>query len=306
MLDLQPAGRSLQDKLRLLEEVDERVILPIEQMGCDVIDMGLGLAALFEGLERGLIPPEDVPGFLRRDSLMGDLEMVAHTVAAMRTGESSPALRALGDGPQALAARYPATQEILFTSGPGTLGNAGHANALWTFLMPLSRYFSHYAGQLYKVEGELPPSSSPNEVQPICERVIRQALQREIYGCLGNMLSTCAFTFVTFSQDGKGVALDDSDLLIRTLACYGIETRREELEWSAEAFWAQSIAYKLELGWQPPVAADLPTRVYEALSLTLERPVVELRMLMDQLIATWKRQAGEMLYKHGHQPGEDW
>jgi aldehyde:ferredoxin oxidoreductase len=289
-----------------LEKVDERVILPIEQMGCDVIDVGVGLAALFEGLERSLIPVNDVPAFLHSGSLLGDLEVVAQTVEAMQTDDVSPALQAVGDGPQALATRYPATQGILFTSGPGTLGNAGHANAAWTFLMPFSRYFSHYAGQLYKIEEELPIDSSPSEVQSLCERVIRQALQREIYGCLGNMLSTCAFTFATFSQDGEGVALDDSDLLVRTLARYGIETRREELEWSAEAFWAHSVAFKLELGWQPPAAADLPARVFEALSLALERPVDELRILMEQLIATWKRQAGEMLYKYGHQPGENW
>jgi len=53
---------------------------------------------------------------------------------------------------------------------------------------------------------------------------------------LGNALSTCAFIFVIFGQDGRGVALDESDLLVRTLACYGIETAREELEWFAEAF----------------------------------------------------------------------
>jgi aldehyde:ferredoxin oxidoreductase len=306
MLDLQPASSSLQDKLRLLKDVDERVILPIEQMGCDVIDVGVGLAALFEGLERRLLPLDDVPAFLQSKSLLGNLELAARAVAALRAGDASPALRAVGDGPQALAAEYPATQKILFTCGPGTLGNAGHANALWTFLMPFSRYFSHYAGQLYKVAGKLPTGSGLDEVQLFCERVIRQVLRREVYGCLGNMLSTCAFTFVIFSQDGEGMTLDDTDLLVRTLALYGIETRREELQWAAEAFWAQSIAFKLELGWRPPAAVDLPARVFEALSLALERPVDELRMLMDKLIATWKRQAGEILYKYGHQPAEDW
>ncbi len=47
---------------------------------------------------------------------------------------------------------------------------------------------------------------------------------------LGITLSTCAFTFVILSQDGLGIALDEDDLLVRTLACYGIETTREELE----------------------------------------------------------------------------
>jgi hypothetical protein len=28
--------------------------------------------------------------------------------------------------------------------------------------------------------------------------------------------------------------------------------------------------------------------------------------LMDQLIAEWKRQAGEMLYKHGYEVPKDW
>jgi aldehyde:ferredoxin oxidoreductase len=130
---------------------------------------------------------------------------------------------------------------------------------------------------------------------------VRQALQREFFGILCNAFSACAFTFVLFSQDGKGLALDDGDLLVRTLACYGIETRREELEWFAEAFWAQSMAFKLECGWRPPSALDLPARVFEALSQALGRPAEELRMLMEQLIAEWKRQAGHMMFKYGHE-----
>ena len=67
-------------------------------------------------------------------------------------GGRYPALRAIGDGPQALTQRYPAMQEIVFTCGDRTLGNAGHSNALWTFLMPFSRFFGHYSGQIYKID----------------------------------------------------------------------------------------------------------------------------------------------------------
>jgi aldehyde:ferredoxin oxidoreductase len=306
MLDLRPAGDSLQDKLHLLEEVDRRVILPIEQLGLDVIDVGLALAALFEGVEMSLIPLEDLPPFLQGGARLGDLDLVAQAIDSLCAGGAAEALRLVGDGPQALADRYPALQEILFTSGPGTLGNAGHANALWTFLMPFSRFFGHYVGQLYKIEGDLPSGTDMEQVRPIFERVIRQALQRELFGCLGNALSTCAFTFVVFSQDGRGMALDDSNLLVRTLACYGIETSREELEWFAEAFWSQSIAFKLERGWKPPSAWDLPVRVFESMSQALDRPVDDLRGLMELLIAEWKRQAGEMMYKHGVNTPPDW
>ncbi len=301
MLDLQPDDDSLQGRLRLLQEVDRRVMLPVEQMGCDVIDVGIGLAALFEGLERGLVPPDDVPPFLRSGARLGDLAQVEQAVAALRAGDPSPALRAVGDGPQALAGRYPALQDILFTLGPGTLGNPGHANALWTFLMPFSRFFSHYSGQIYKIEGDLKPDASPEEAQALWRRVIGQMLQREFVGCLGNALSNCAFTFVIFSQAGQGVTLDESNLLVRTLACYGVETSRQELEWFAEAFWAQSIAFKLAHGWRPPSAADFPARVFEALSLALARPADGLRALMDDLIAEWQRQAGEVLSKYGYQ-----
>ncbi|HSR30124.1 MAG TPA: aldehyde ferredoxin oxidoreductase C-terminal domain-containing protein [Anaerolineae bacterium] len=301
MLDLQPDEDSTRGRLRLLEKVDQRVILPIEQMGCDVIDVGLGLAALFEGLERGLIPTKDVPEFLRNEARLGDLHLVAQAVEALRAGEAAPALQAVGDGPQALAERYPAVQGILFTSGPGTLGNAGHANRLWTFLMPFSRYFGHYVGQLYKIEEDLPAATDFEGIRLLCERVVGQALQREFFGILGNTLSMCAFTFAIFSQEGRGIALDESDLLVRTLACYGIDTNREELEWFAEAFWAQSIAFKLACGWQPPGAGDYPVRVFEALAQALDRPMDELRDLMDQLIAEWKRQAGEVLCKYGYE-----
>jgi aldehyde:ferredoxin oxidoreductase len=306
MLDLKSADDSTQGRLRLLEEVDRRVVLPIEQMGCDVIDVGVALASLFEGLELGLIPAEDLPPFLRGGARFGDLEAVVKTVEALRRGDPAPALRAVGDGPQALAERYPDLQRILFTSGPGTLGNPGHANQLWTFLMPFSRFFGHYVGQLYKIQKGLPPGTRPGEVQPIFEEVIRQALQREFFGCLGNALSTCAFTFVLFSQDGEGVTLDDSDLLVRTLACYGIGCRREDLEWFAEAFWAQSIAFKLECGWKPPSAAEYPDRVYEALEQALGRPAGELRVLMDLLIGEWKQQAASIMHKYGYEVPADW
>jgi aldehyde:ferredoxin oxidoreductase len=306
MLDLEPGEDSARGWLRLLEEVDRRVILPIEQMGCDVIDVGVGLAALFEGVERSLIPVDDVPSFLHSGPLLGDLDVAAQAVAAMRSDDPSPALRAVGDGPQMLAQRYPVLQQILFTGGPGTLANAGHANALWTFLMPFSRFFGHYVGQLYKIEGDLGTSSSSDELRKLFERVVRQALQREFFGCLGNALSTCAFTHVLFSQDGKGMILDDSDLLVRTLSCYGIEARREELAWFAEAFWAESIDFKLACGWRPPAATDLPTRVYEVLSQALDRPQAELLVLMEHLITEWKRQAGDILYRYGYELPASW
>ncbi len=123
--------------------------------------------------------------------------------------------------------------------------------------------------------------------------------------CCATALSACAFTFVVFSQDHKGVDLDDSDLLVRTLDCYGIDVRREELQWFAEAFWARSIAFRLDCGWRPPSATDFPVRVFEALSQSLERPVAELIALMGQLIEEWNRQAGELLYKYGLEaPGQ--
>ncbi|HSQ38964.1 MAG TPA: aldehyde ferredoxin oxidoreductase C-terminal domain-containing protein, partial [Anaerolineales bacterium] len=302
MLDLQPEGDSLDARLRLLDEVDRRLVVPLEQRGCDVIDVGVGLAALFEGLTRGIVPAEDVPDFLRTAPYFGNLDLAAQIVEALRAGTASPVLRALGDGPQALAEAYPALRDIVFTSGKGTLGNPGHANALWTFLMPFSRFFSHYSGQIYKVPGDLKPDLSPAETQALFERVIAEMLKRETFGCLGNVLSMCAFTFVTFSKDGGGVELD-GDLLSRTLALYGIDARGDDLEWFAEAFWAQSIALKIAHGWRPPRAEDFPLRVFEALSQTLGRPVDDLRALMRQLIAEWERQAGMLLAKYGYDDG---
>jgi aldehyde:ferredoxin oxidoreductase len=306
MLDLRPEDDSLKGQLSLLQQVNKRVILPIEEMGCDVIDIGLGLAALFEGLERGLVPPPDVPDFLREGACLGNLELVIQSVEALRSGQGFPALRAVGHGPQCLAEQYPELEDIVFTSGPGTLGNAGHANALWTFLMPLSRFFGHYVGQFYKIEGDLPAEPHPDTVRPIFERVVRQALQREFFGCLGNALSMCAFTSVIFSQEGRGIRLDETDLLVRTLGCYGLETSRVELEWFAESFWAQSVAFRLEHGWRVPSATDYPGRVFETLSKALGFSPEELRGLMDVLIREWQRQAGEILYKYGHKVPEGW
>jgi aldehyde:ferredoxin oxidoreductase len=312
MLGLQPAEDTFQARLALLAEVSRRLILPIEQMGCDVMNVGLGLSALFEGVERGIIPPGDVPDFAVNQrvgesaSTAERLEAAVQAVEMLRSGEAAeyPALRTVGDGPQALADCYPAMRDITFTSGKGTLGNAGHANALWTFLMPFSRFFGHYAGQFYKVEEGLPPPGSDPEVYRVSfERIIGRLLQREFFWVLCNALSQCAFTFVIFSQDGQGERLSNDDLLVSLLHNYGIHTTRADLEWFAQAFWAQSIDLKCQFSWRPPCAADFPRRVYEALSLALERPVEELQSLMGLLIEEWKRQAGDVMKRFGYEAG---
>ncbi len=307
-----PADNTFQARLDLLAEVNQRLILPIEQLGCDVLNVGLGLAALFEGVEQGIIPAGDVPDSIARGSglaapSMGSgrrLDAAVQAVAMLRSGQAAeyPALRAVGDGPQALAERYPLMQDVVFTSGKGTLGNAGHCNALWTFLMPFSRFFGHYVGQYYKVEEELPPPGSDQAAYRACfERVVGRLLAREFFWLLANALSQCAFTFVIFSQDGQGERLSDDDLLVRLLRNYGIRSTRADLEWFAQAFWAQSIDLKCQFGWRPPSAIDFPRRVYEALSLALDHPPEELQSLMDVLIDEWKRQAGEVLARCGYE-----
>jgi len=304
MLGLRPADDSVQAKIGLLADVNRRLILPIEQMGCDIIDIGVGLAALFEGVQRGIIPSSDVPGVLADHAGLGDLEIVAQAVQMLVNGKARayPALRAVGDGPQALAERYPAMADIVFTGGKGTLANAGHANQLWTFLMPFSRFFGHYAGQFYKVEEALPSSGAPeSEYRAVFQRVVSKMLRRELFGVLGNALSNCAFTFVIYSQDGEGERLADNALLPRILGQYGIHATQSELEWFAEAFWAQSMVLKAQCGWRPPSAADFPARIYAVLTLTLQRPLEELRQLMEQLIQEWKRQALDLIARYGHE-----
>ena len=111
----------------------------------------------------------------------------------------------------------------------------------------------------------------------------------------------CAFTFVIFSQNGEGERLSDDDLLVKLLHHYGIHTTRADLEWFAQAFWAQSIDLKCQFGWQPPAATDFPKRVYEALSLALGHTPEELQSLIEMLIGKWKRQAGEMMARFGYE-----
>jgi hypothetical protein len=168
--------------------------------------------------------------------------------------------------------------------------------------MPFSRFFGHYAGQYYKVEEELPHPRSGQVAYRACfERVVGRLLQREFFWLLANALSQCAFTFVIFSQDGQGERLNDDDLLVRILRNYGIHTTRADLEWFSQAFWAQSIDLKCRFGWRPPSASDFPHRVYEALSLALDRPPEELSLLMDMLIHEWKRQARGVLARFGYE-----
>jgi aldehyde:ferredoxin oxidoreductase len=301
MLDLSPEEDSLRGRLDLIRRVDEQIVVPIEQMGIDVIDAGVGIAALFEGLERGLIPSGDLPQSLQAGPYFGSVEAVSRVVTALRRGERSPALQALGDGPEGLATRYPALREVVFSSGAGTLANPGHANALWTFLMPFSRFFGHYSGQIYKVPGELRPDMSPSEVRSLFEDVVQTMLKREFFLCLGNALSNCAFTFMVFSEDGEGERLDEKGLLARTLAFYGLDVDDLDLSWFAQAFWARSMYLRFTYGWRPPMAAAYPDRVYELLAQSLGRPVGVLRELMDALIVEWRRQAGAVLDRFGYQ-----
>ncbi len=305
MLGLEPAEDSFQARLDLRAEVDRRLILPIEQVGCDVMNVGLGIAALFEGIERRVIPAGDLPPFLSSlPPAEGRLAAAVQVVEMLRSGQAKEygPLRAVGDGPQALVARYPAMRPLVFTGGAGTLGNAGHCNALWTFLMPFSRFFGHYVGQYYKVEEELPPPGSDETAYRACfERVVERLLQREFFWILGNAFSMCAFTFVVFSQDGAGERLRDDGLLVRLLRHYDIQTTRADLEWFAQAFWVQSIDLKCRFGWRPPSAADFPHRVYEALALALDRPVEALQALMGMLIEEWKRQAGRRMERFGYE-----
>lgn len=302
MLGLLPEEDTFEAKVRLRQEVDRRIILPIEQMGCDIIDVSLGIAALLEGLEKGLIPEGDVPSFLRQDEAgFGNIEAAGQIVELLRAGAADyPTIEAIGHGPQALAERYPQMKDSVFTCGKGTLGNAGHCNALWTFLMPFSRFFSHYSGQIYKIEDDIPVGAGEGEISTLFENVIRQMLRREYLGVLCNCLSCCAFTFVIFSQDGEGERLDEEGLLVEILSHYGIKTSRQELMWFTQAFWAQSIDLKFKFGWRPPSAQDFPSRVFEALSLTLGRTPHELRRLMDLLIDEWKQQAGRVMQKFGY------
>jgi len=93
-------------------------------------------------------------------------------------------------------------------------------------------------------------------------------------------------------------------LLIDMLGQYGIETDRLDLEWFAQAFWAQSMAFKGKLGWRPPTADEMPERIYEMLSSVLGHSPEALRALMDQLIAEWRRQAGDVMARFGYEP--DW
>jgi aldehyde:ferredoxin oxidoreductase len=303
MLGLLPEEDTFEAKVRLRQEVDRCIILPIEQMGCDIIDVSLGIAALFEGLEKGLISEGDVPSFLRQDEAgFGNIEAAGRMVELLRAGAADyPTIEAIGHGPQALAERYPQMKDSVFTCGKGTLGNAGHCNALWTFLMPFSRFFSHYSGQIYKIEDDIPAGAGEGEIKTLFENVIRQMLKREYFAVLCNCLSCCAFTFVIFSQDGEGERLDEDGLLAEILSHYGIQTSHQELTWFAQAFWAQSIDLKIKFGWRPPSARDFPSRIFEALALTLEYTPEELRGLMDLLIDEWKRQAGEVMQKFGYE-----
>lgn len=325
MLGLAPSENTLAGKLGLFAEINSKVIQPIEEMGLDIINTGTALAALFEGIEKGIIPGEDIPpifkeslgsrseggslgsvvkgGSLKEKKLLGNTNAVIQAITLLKEekAESFPALFQVGFGPEALAEKYPGMRDIVFTCGKGTLGNAGHCNALWTFLMPFSRFFGHYAGQIYKIDEELPPPGSDDGQYRACfERVIERMLKREFFWLTGNAISQCSFTFVIFSEQGKGENLSRDSLLVRLLSHYGIQTTNEDIEWFSRSFWVQSIIMKHSMGWRPPAPGDFPARVYEALGKVLNRDTKELKRLMGMLIDVWKDNAEKVIARCGY------
>jgi aldehyde:ferredoxin oxidoreductase len=303
MLGLVPEEDTFEARLKLIAQVDEALMRPIEQMGLDVIDTGVALSALFEGVQLGIIPESEVPACIHQAGGLGNFEAAVQTVAIFRSAQAKdyPALVAIGAGPQGLVEKYPEMQDIVFTCGKNTLANPGHCNALWTFMMPFSRFFGHYSGQIYKISGDLPPSgSTPDTVRNFCADIVRKMLARERFWLLGNAFSLCAFTFGVFSEDNEGEELRDDDLLVELLHHYGIHLSNTELTDFTRAFWAQSIDLKCQYGWHPQSSAEFPERVYTALSSTLDRTPEELKVWMDSLIEAWKQQAGDELAHFGY------
>ena len=303
MLDLLPEQDGLAGLMNLAKKADRRLFVPIEQCGCDIMDLGLAIAALFEALERGLIPREDVPEFLHaQGSLFGNMDAAARVVEVLRDGAKDfPAIRSLGDGPQGLAARYPETQRLVFTCGSRTLGNAGHCNALWTFLMPFSRFFGHYSGQIYKIDEKLPPDPTGEEAREVYRRVIRRMIARELFCIVGNALSLCAFVANIFGEGENGEELN-APLLEEVLNLYGIELSAEEIRRRAEAFLARSIRFKSELGWRPPTVADYPERIFEAVSRSIGESESRCKQVFGLLIEEWQAQMGDLLRANGVDP----
>lgn len=301
MLDLRPDDSSFEALLRLRSTADERLFLPIEQMGCDVIDVGLAMAALFEGVEAGIIPKDDVPEFMHDKQLFGDMDVAAAVVQVLRDGAADyPAIRALGAGPNGLVELYPPMKDHVFTCGPRTLGNAGHCNKLWTFLMPFSRFFSHYSGQIYKIDEDLPAGVSDDDARKVFRRVIERMLAREAISVISNALSMCSFVFVIFTKDGDGETLD-TGLLADVLELFGIDVSSEEAQRQAMAFIAQSMQFRQETGWSPPLVADYPNRIFEGVSQVTGDSPERCRELFELLVDEWRNSMRALMAENGYE-----
>ena len=306
MLGITAEQDNKQSKIKMLKQADEEIFLPIEQAGCDVIDIGTAISALYEGIAKDLIPLSDVPEFLhQKDENFGSIKKTRQVLDLLESDDHNyRAIRRLGDGPQALVEIYPKMRDSVFTCGEKTLGNAGHSNKLWTFLMPFSRFFSHYSGQIYKVSGSIPANPEPDDFKKLFPRVIKEMFEREYFSILCNAFSCCAFGFVIFTKDGAGVELGNDGLLEEVLDFYGIEMTKEELVHFAQNFWAQSMELKIKHGWKPLAANQFPFRIYEAISQAISHPPEKCKEMMDLLIAEWKSQAKEVMSKYGYQV--DW
>ena len=172
---------------------------------------------------------------------------------------------------------------------------------MWTFLMPFSRFFGHYSGQIYKIDEKLPPDPTGEEAREVYRRVIRKMIARELFCIVGNALSLCAFVANIFSEGGNGEELN-APLLEEVLDLYGIELSAEEIRRRAEAFLARSIQFKSELGWRPPTVADYPERIFEAVSRSIGESESRCKQVFGLLIEEWKAQMGDLLRANGVDP----
>jgi len=157
--------------------------------------------------------------------------------------------------------------------------------------MPLSHFFSHYSGQIYKIDEDLPADATDDEARKVFARVVQRMLKREMICAAANSFSFCAFVFAIFTKEGKGEEFDRS-LLAEVLDLYGIGLSADELLKRAETLLEQSVQLRQEMGWQPPAPSDYPRRVFEALSKVMGQPVERCAELFGLLIDEWKKARG--------------
>jgi aldehyde:ferredoxin oxidoreductase len=219
-----------QEVLHLIEDIDKA--------GMDTISCGTALAWATEGMERGLIRPEQFDGI---DLRWGDAGRYAQAIAAIVQGDSEVG-KWLGQGEVAAARHFGGEDFVAAVGGQGVAGYwTGYAHVLGHLL---GARHSHLDNAGYAIDQKLDPYTD----EAIVDRIIGDEAERIVQ----TSVAICLFARDVY----------DLETLSQALGSVGIQRSARDLRAMGERIYWQRIRLRERLGFQARLE-DVPKRFFE-------------------------------------------